>query len=685
MLPEYQGKESFFGDDTPLSEVTGWLMCILGGLAFSALTSVFVFLDYKYAGSTFSSEQFNTAGRTVKTGLTAAVIVSQWTWAATLLQSSNVAWQYGVSGPFWYAAGASIQVLLFGIIAIEIKRKAPKAHTVCELVKVRWGKTAHVTFLIFSFLASTIVSAMLLLGGAATMEALTGMPYEAASFLIPWGVWCYTFMGGLKATFMASYVHTAIIFIILVVFIYTIYVKRFSSDQVYDMLEMTKSYTDEECDAIFSNSDGVTFRDQDDAAYSYSCGKIGDNYHGSYLTMVSLQGFIFGVINVIGNFGTVFVDQSYWQSAIAATPQSAHKGYLLGGVVWFTIPFALATSLGLASAALMLPVTAAEAGAGLVPPAVATYLYGESGALMISIMLFMAIISTGSAEAIAVSSLACYDIYKEYMNPEATGKQLLTVSRVVITAFLGVFMPLIAIILNYIGLGLGWVYLFMGIVIGSAVIPLMFMMMWDKANATGAVIAAWAGQISALLVWIVTASALEGEVSIASLGGNYPMLAGNLTAIFLSGFIHAAISICAPQNYDWKTMQDIKLVENDLSGLGEELYGAKELDEACKWIKKWGCGLTFLFVVVWPALSLPEGVFTKDYFAFWVFLSLAWGFTASVVIIILPIYESWDSITRVYQGFAYDFLGGPEPPAVVLDEPVPAAKMGKIVENGSKV
>ena len=30
-----------------------------------------------------------------------AVIVSQWTWAATLLQSSNVAWQYGVSGPFW--------------------------------------------------------------------------------------------------------------------------------------------------------------------------------------------------------------------------------------------------------------------------------------------------------------------------------------------------------------------------------------------------------------------------------------------------------------------------------------------------------------------------------------------------------------------------------------------------------
>ncbi len=51
--------------------------------------------------SFFLHSHYSTAGRMVKTGLTASVIVSQWTWAATLLQSSNVAWQYGVSGPFW--------------------------------------------------------------------------------------------------------------------------------------------------------------------------------------------------------------------------------------------------------------------------------------------------------------------------------------------------------------------------------------------------------------------------------------------------------------------------------------------------------------------------------------------------------------------------------------------------------
>jgi hypothetical protein len=33
------------------------------------------------------------------------VHAGKWTWAATLLQSANVAFKYGVSGPFWYAAG----------------------------------------------------------------------------------------------------------------------------------------------------------------------------------------------------------------------------------------------------------------------------------------------------------------------------------------------------------------------------------------------------------------------------------------------------------------------------------------------------------------------------------------------------------------------------------------------------
>jgi len=56
----------------------------------------------RYNSEVQTSEMFSTAGRTVKSGLVASAVVSSWTWSATLLQSTSVAYRYGVSGPFWY-------------------------------------------------------------------------------------------------------------------------------------------------------------------------------------------------------------------------------------------------------------------------------------------------------------------------------------------------------------------------------------------------------------------------------------------------------------------------------------------------------------------------------------------------------------------------------------------------------
>jgi len=373
---------------------------------------------------------------------------------------------------------------------------------------------------------------MLLLGGAATTEALTGMDYRLASFLMPWGIILYTAAGGLKATILANYIHTMIIYAVLIIMIFVVYIKVYSSDQIYDFLTTVSNYSPEDCEAIWAVN-GTTFF----VPGKYACGPVSGNEKGSYLTMLSGDGLMFGVINIVGNFGTVFVDQSYWQSAIAARPTAAAKGYLLGGVCWFAIPFSLATSLGLASVALQLPITNSEAGAGLVPPAVAFHLLGNSGASLILVMLFMAIVSTGSTESIAVSSLFAYDVYREYINPAATGEQILFVSRVVIIVF-GLCMGCFAILLAEIGVNLGWVYLFMGIVIGSAVCPLWNLMTWKKASGTGAILAAWLGFILAVIGWLVGAFIQGGEISVKTLGTNEVMLSGNLVAIISSGAIH---------------------------------------------------------------------------------------------------------------------------------------------------
>lgn len=631
-------QSSFFQGQTVLNQGVGYSVILGFGAFFAVFTSFLVWLEKRYVGSRHTSEWFNTAGRNVKTGLIASVIVSQWTWAATILQSSNVAWEYGVSGPFWYASGATIQVLLFGVMAIEIKRKAPNAHTVCEIVKARWGTAAHLVFLTFCFLTNIIVTAMLLLGGSAVVNALTGVNIYAASFLIPLGVIIYTLAGGLKATFLASYIHSVIVHVVLVVFVYLVYTasnELGSPGVIYRRLLEVASKS-RVCQEPISH-DGQ------------SCGPVNGNYKGSYLTMLSSGGLVFGIINIVGNFGTVFVDNGYWVSAIAARPSSTHKGYMLGGLVWFAVPFSLATSLGLGALALDLPISLSEASHGLVPPATAIALMGKGGSILLLTMLFMAVTSAGSSELIAVSSLCTYDIYRTYINPKASGKKILRVSRSVVLGF-GCFMGLLAVILNKAGVSLGWMYLAMGVLIGSAVMPIAFMLLWRKANAFGAILGTVTGCILGIITWLAITKIEYGRVNLDTTGRNAPMLAGNLVSILTGGGVHAVCSLLRPQNYDWNTTRQITMVEKEKSELPVEEFKEEKLIKAKAWIVKWGVGFTVVIVILWPLLTLPAGQFSLGYFTFWAVIATAWGTIGSAVIIALPLMESWETIQNVLLG-----------------------------------
>ena len=232
------------------------------------------FILRRYNSELQTSEMFTTAGRTVKSGLVGAAVVSSWTWAATLLQSSAVCYRYGVSGPFWYASGATVQILLFATLAIELKRRAPNAHTYLEVIRARYGTVAHLVFMVFGLATNILVSLMLIVGGSATVSALTGMHTIAAIYLLPLGVVLYTLVGGLKATFLTDWVHTFVLLIIIILFSLTTYASSDtlgSPSAVYDALAK--------------------------AAQSHP---VEGNAEGSYLTMRSREGAVFFVINIVG-------------------------------------------------------------------------------------------------------------------------------------------------------------------------------------------------------------------------------------------------------------------------------------------------------------------------------------------------------------------------------------------------
>lgn len=141
---------------------------------------------------------------------------------------------------------------------------------------------------------------------------------------------------------------------------------------------------------------------------------------------------------MIAGFANVWLDQAYWQRAIASQPHTSVKAYIAGGFAWYGIPFGFGTVMGLGCVALTAdpsfptypqPLSAAQNGAGLSSPATAIALLGTGGARLMLLLLFMAITSATSAELIAASSLLTFDIYKTYIRPRASDIELVKVSH----------------------------------------------------------------------------------------------------------------------------------------------------------------------------------------------------------------------------------------------------------------
>lgn len=606
-----------------LSEGIGYVVLIGVGLVMAIVVTLMVKAETKWLGTRKTSEWFYTAGRTIKTGLIASSIVSAWTWAATLLQSSTVTFEFGIAGSFWYAAGASIQVILFSVLAIELKRKAPMTHTFPEMIHVRYGRHAHKVFLFFALMTNTIVTAMLVLGGAAVVNSLTGVDVIVAAFLLPVGIMIYTIFGGLKATFFAEYINAGFIFVVVLVFASAIY---FWSPDIGGISGMYEKITEA---AILNPVEG--------------------NIAGSFLTLASLGALMFGIINIVGNFGTVFVDQSYWQRAIAARPKAATGGFIIGGLAWFAIPFALATTLGLAAVATGITLTEDQVGQGLVAPTTAANIMGDLGAILILTVVFTAVTAAGSSQLISVSSLVTYDVFRTYIKPSATGRQLIRASRYTILVF-GMGMGLLASLLFQLGVSLQYVYLMMGVLIGSAVAPISLSILWRRTNRYAATGGALAGLVAGVSGWLVSAMLIHGDISMQSTGSITPLLAGNVLAILVGLVVTVMGSMISPERFDFRALkQKILVVDDRIRSMMEKDTNEEMLVRASTFCKRAGLGIGILLVVVWPApLYLSGHIFTLQSFTVWVWLAMMWAVGAAATVVVLPLLEARTSIQKMF-------------------------------------
>ncbi|KAK3104356.1 hypothetical protein FSP39_000209 [Pinctada imbricata] len=113
----------------------------------------------------------------------------------------------------------------------------------------------------------------------------------------------------------------------------------------------------------------------------------------------------------------------------------------------------------------------------------------------------------------------------------------------------------------------------MGILIGSAVIPIGLCMCWEKLSGNGMVAGSISGTVFALITWLVVASTNEGGLTASNFfqntGQENAMLAGNLVAILTGGVItifYSLVTSCSASTLNsadvWENTRDI---DNPLS------------------------------------------------------------------------------------------------------------------------
>lgn len=386
------------------------------------------------------AELYLVANRNVSVLYNAFSIAASWIWAPALLVSSEMAYTKGISGAFWFCVPNILAVALFAIGAVRLRALLPQGYTLPELVKIRYDKKTHLMYLI-SFLALQVCTAAVqIVGGTSVIRLLTGLPALPIALLLTVFPLIYTFRTGLKASILTD------IFQMLMVLVGLLIVPW----------------------AVRSAGGWHIITE--------SLGGVSGKYTNIFNKEVI---YTFGLITTVGLLSGLFGDQKFWQRSFACRNNEVVKSYFLAAFIFALCPVTL-TFLGF--------VAANPAFAGWTIPK--TQLAGVVAVgqllppwtlVVFLVLMISCLMSSYDAALCAASSLISIDIYRGYMKPVATSRQVVWVARFSLIA-VTVLAVLIALIP---GLQVLHLFLFYGTLRVASFIPTLLTLFWKKTNKAG--------------------------------------------------------------------------------------------------------------------------------------------------------------------------------------------------------
>ena len=359
-----------------LSPIEGLILLALFGATMVLLVWRKTQVEHSLAG-------FLVANREVSAFRGALSIAVSWVWAPAIFVCSLQAYQNGLPGIFWFTAPNILCFFLFAPFALKLRRAIPDGYTFPEFIAHRYPgeKRVHLAFLAVFLGYQLGAIAINALAGGALIHGLSGLDIRVAIVSISVISLSYSLMGGMRASVFTDVIQMTMLlgigFVLVPLCIW-------KAGGVGVLLE--------------------------------GMGGVEGDCHSILNPWLA---FSLGIPMTLSLIAGPFGDQMFYQRSLSIRESSVVKALLLGGLIFAVVPITLSL-LGFVGAGLVRTAAISVSDPQLIGPIVVANLLPTPALYAFCLLAFAGLCSTMDSSFCAISSLGSIDVYRRYLNPNAS-------------------------------------------------------------------------------------------------------------------------------------------------------------------------------------------------------------------------------------------------------------------------
>jgi SSS family solute:Na+ symporter/sodium/proline symporter len=418
-----------------------------------------------------SKADFLVAGRSLPWPVLVFTLLSSWIGAGSLLAGAENAYRNGFAA-LWQPAGGWFGLIVIALIAGRARRFAQ--FTVPDLLEARYNATSRVLATIAIVISCTVITSYQLIGGGDILHLIfPGISTITGRYIIAAFVIAFTAAAGMASVAYLDFFIGALVTVTVIV-------------AVPVLLSRTGGWHSVEAALPASH-----FRPL-----------------GNLTFLQGLQLLLPTMLLLIGNQGMY---QKFFSAKSERDAKMAVYGWIIGTVLLETLLVTLAV---IASAVLK-----TDKPREIIPLAARTSLPPLLGAILLG-GVFAKVISTANNYLFSPATNLIHDVYERFINPKATQRQVLFVSRTVVV-LLGLFALLQATQFESVLEASLYAYTIYGAAVTPSVLAVFF---WKRTTAQGAVASIVLGTVVTVVWKQLQHHAPQALPLNASLDAIYPAL-----------------------------------------------------------------------------------------------------------------------------------------------------------------